>query len=238
MKPFTMTLLIFVVATAVVGGSDFAQAKVAHRKKVSFDENYERYPSPYDLFFHLERMLPATSKEYSSAECQRLGEENTTVLGGNLPNFGAPLENEPGALFTELYVKCFDFAFNTGLRGQNAGENYQAILGEPIYMKMLAKTRSTTPASISSIAWKDVEKAERIEILSRLAEYTVGPDEILEEKDLFGTDSVFGPEVRTKADLLALLERKGIENKSYPTLYDIVRSTAILLRLGPTVLKQ
>ncbi len=234
-----ITLSFVLLVVPAVGSAKVLKGAKDVRHRVSFDETYDRYPAPYDLFFHIDRLLPHLQRDQLNFECQRLGEENTTVLGGNLPNFGAPLENEPGALFTELYARCLDNAFDVALRNGNETTrgNLIAIFGE----KLTAELEGIPPGfgTWSDFpTWGALPKDLQTRLLERLLVYVVGPDEILEDKDLIGTNSVFGPEVQTKSALLALLERKSLENAPQKNLFSVIRGSTILLRLGPTILRQ
>ena len=205
----------------------------------SFDETYERYPAPYDLFYHLQRLLPSLTLSELGPQCHRLGEENATVLGGILPSFGSPLENEPGALFVELYVSCLREAFLQGLSKNEtiALGNLQAILGKDLLKQIMFSSALTEALAVSALDWISLDVTIRNAILARIAEYVVGPDSLLLDLELIGKHSVFGPKVVTKQDLYRVMESKS-QTKTTTQLIDVIRGSTILLRLGPTVLRQ
>lgn len=239
--PLLVLLLAFDAGAA--SSSRHGQRSRVKRTDISFQENYERYPAPYDLFFHLNRLLPALDIETLSQPCHRLSQENTTVLGGNIPSFGAPLEDLPGALFVELYVKCINEAFDKGLRSDASVtvKNMQAILGDSLLVELTQAATAalgTTGNRSQIAAWSSFSGDLRSRVLKRLIFYFVGPDSLLAEKGLIGKESVFGPEVKTVDDLARFVEKVSLEQApSQPAdLSAVVRGAAILLRLGPTLL--
>lgn len=237
-----LTLKSLAVTFALtIGFVDIGQAAFASkikvpkglRQNISFDETYERYPAPQDLFHHLQRLLPALNIELLDGDCYKLTTQNTTVLGGNLPNFGAPLEKEPGALFVELYSKCLDQALNRGLRetSQASLTNLESLIGTENLPQLVLKSRGS---ELYRVLWTEIDEKTRQQIQERLLLEIVGPDILLEERNLVGPESVFGPEVRTKADLLRFIEKVSFENSNHgQELYALIRGTVQLLRLGP-----
>lgn len=240
MKPALFFFLVVILRTAISAGAvgPGAVKPQAAVGNVSYDETYERYPAPYDMFYHLRRLFPLLERNRMPLECQYLNEQNTTVLGGILPNFGAPLEKEPGALFTELYVKCLDAAFEVNLypTAQNQVENLERLIGKDV-IQAIPTSFFSSRTDVVRIKWVTLTNQVKIKILEALIENVAGPDEFLLSRNIIGDESVFGTAGGTKQQLLALVERKALERQPDAELWQVLRDVTILLRIGPTLLK-
>ncbi len=262
---FTMIFLSAVIASQ---GYAFSKKPVANQMRnslintASFEENYERFPSPYGVIQQFQRIFPVINDSVRSSSCLRIDEKSAPVIGAIDPLQGSALEKEPGALFYQFYQDCvYELSKSTFMDQTLAHQNSQLILGNELdaaISKRLEKfpcdqemglaeacAYSERQAKIwafwTRVQFHSLDMDLRLSMMSQFIEFLIGPEEILEERSYIGQKTVFGLPIANKGELarfilkqLADLESRDGNAKS-PLVYEIYAETAILLRLGPVL---
>lgn len=230
-------------------------------KKASFDETYERYPTPYAVLQQFRRIVP-NLPEIPDSACLQIDESSAPVIGTMDPQQGAALEKEPGALFYQYYQDCVRTLVNVGFSDiTRATDNSKMILGPALHDRLMANYKqrcldheayllcydqdSMIPMSLWNLsAWVSVPPEFRKQFLSRLVDYLIGPDAVLRHMRYMGNQTVFGEALPDRDSLIAFLLQKISEletqmvQQSTPKILkvaDVYAEISILLRLGPAL---
>lgn len=228
----------------------------------SFEESFERFPSPYGVIQQFKRIFPVMNDSVRSSSCLRIDERSAPVIGAIDPLQGSALEKEPGALFYQFYQDCvYELSKSTFMDKTLASQNSQLILGNDLDMAIskrlekfpcnhemgladacgFSETQEKKWGFWTRVQFHHLDMELRLSMMSQFIEFLIGPEEILEERNYIGQNTVFGLPIANKGELarfilkqLADLESRDGSAKS-PLVYEIYAETAILLRLGPVL---
>lgn len=231
---FTFLILLFCSSTSIALPLQVKPTIHKRIKKVSFDEIYSRYPSPFAVFHQLERIFPSTD----SSNCG-IFDEDTSSLGMNDPMLGLPLEKEPGALFFQYYQGCIRFKASYFSSSVNFEKSLEEIFNVEALTHLLADQRITLKELWGSRNWDyGFSEKEQDLILKQFIFYLVGPDQLLREMKYIGKDNIFGAPIESSDDLAAFFRKnivvdQGSDNSRLIKHFYI--ELAIVLRLGPAL---
>lgn len=255
-----MRALICILLTASFAAHAFPGAPLRTTglmHKTSFQETYNRYPSPFAIIQILKMIVPFTNSNFPG-NCEQMSEQSAPVTGAIDPLQGSALEEEPGALFYPYFEKCVrDMGSNGFYDNATALKNSNEILGEDYmspYLKSLDKEcqkngydrpsicyyapEARTSALWYGRQWKSLKDQERLEFMTRFVRYLIGPVAVQRRLKLFGVNNVFGAELKSPEDLAKFLSDAMAamkDGESDLSVLQVYLETAILLRLGPAL---
>ncbi|MGE0528676.1 MAG: hypothetical protein AB7P49_16525 [Bdellovibrionales bacterium] len=230
--------------------------------KTSFEETYERFPSPYGVIQQFQRTFPVMSDYVRYSSCLKVDEKSAPVIGAIDPLQGSALEREPGALFYQFYQDCMHELSKSVFNDQSlSSQNSEMILGKKLDAaissrlerypceneKGLADACAYTDAQSKKWAfWTRVQFNQldmdlQLEIMNQFIEFLIGPEEVLDGRGYTGEDTVFGVPVANQGELALFIIRQlsGLESRDPKAqsslVYEIYAETAVLLRLGPAL---
>jgi hypothetical protein len=255
-----MRTLLCILLTAGVSAQALPAAPLKRNgllHKTSFQETYNRYPSPFGIIQIMKMIVPFRNGEYPGT-CEQMSEQSAPVTGVIDPLQGSALEEEPGALFYPYFEKCVrDMGSNGFYDNATALKNSNEILGEDYmgpYLQKLEKECQKTGydkpficnyQADSRIAafwygrqWKSLKEEERLELMPRFIRYLVGPAAVQRRLKLVGENNVFGADLKSPQDLAKFISDAMAAMKdgdSDLSVLQVYLETAILLRLGPAL---
>jgi len=255
MKSMIFTLII--VSSAAVQALPVARVKGLPSlvRKSSFEETYQRYPSPYAIIQQLRHIVPHGG---ASSSCLELGERAAPVIGTHDPMQGSALEETPGALFYPFFESCVREMVDSGFRGDNEGMvNANEILGQELMaeLTMLFSTNcSSTQSSrlracdysnsgryvkfFALTQWDQLTTEWQEKLMLAFIRYLTGPDTVLRGLNLIGPNSDFGPQVTDTPSLVKFLNQAALQIRDGGqslTVAQVYAEIAIVLRLGPAL---
>ncbi len=196
----------------------------------SFEQTLERYPSPYGVIQQLMRIFPGIEKDQNitnTTECLKTA-KNSSLIGVIDPMQGGALEDTPGPLFYPYFSNCIREIANSSYIFANP---LKLILGEELFTEVEKIAGST------KIFYKYLNPDLQLAVTKRFIYFLAGPEVILRESKLIGSENVFGVPLESESDLAAFLSENIILLKNSDgsdlNLINYYAEIAIVLRLGP-----
>jgi len=99
-----MTAAVTIVAlmSTLANAAEVSYQAKNLRHKISFDEIYNRYPSPYAIIQQFHRIVPVSDE---TSHCFQMDENSAPVSGVIDPIQNGALEQSPGALFFIRFIR-------------------------------------------------------------------------------------------------------------------------------------
>ncbi len=225
-------------------------------RKASFQETYNRYPSPFGVIQQLQHIVPymPLAKE---TECLTVGSSSAPAIGTIDPLQGSALEEEPSALFYPYFSNCVRSLGQMGFYDSaTATANAQEILGDELALELnrwfvddckepsvrpticLYETDKRAASFWYGVKWQELPEDRRLKLMTAFVEYLVGPEAVLRRQELIGKESAFGIELNSVENLVKFLSdemEKIKEGVSTLSVLQVYLETAIVLRLGPAL---
>lgn len=232
MKKLIFALFLFLNSLSVEALPLIKPSQKNNVHKTSFDEIYQRYPSPFAVIQQLKRILPGAT----NYNCDEFNIDST-VFGINDPELMGPLESEPGALFYQHYQNCLrKYANQYGSSDWN--KLFQEIVGSEEMPSLIEAEKYGS--NIEYKNWSEFQSSSKILLMEKFIFYLIGPESQLKRLKYIGENNVFGTPLENSKDLAKFLIE--IANKfpsadylSRRSIYMVYIETAILLRLGPAL---
>lgn len=217
-------------------------------KKASFEETFERYPSPFAILQQFKRIIPVDGNAGAHPECTNMNEMSAPVSGVNDPMQLGPLEQTPGELFYQYYVDCVHKIVSGGFYlPAYSQQNAKAILTLEDRIQLakgdaaLAESEAFAHALFTATAWKDLDPKDQIRLMNAFLLNLVGPESILRAKGYFGENNAFQTQLPTHSALVDFLNEFALSltgsafGATNPGVADVYREIAIIVRLGPAL---
>lgn len=223
-------------------------------RKTSFQETYNRYPSPFGIIQQLRHIIPHMPNSAGDA-CLTISSSSAPAIGTIDPLQGTALEEEPSALFYPYFANCVRSLGPNGFYSA-AAANAKEILGDelaaelndsfendckdPKVRPIICHYEATQRPSAFwyGVNWKDLPEDRRLKFMAAFIDYLVGPEAVLRQKELIGKESVFGVELNSIETLTKFLNDEMTKLKDGEAALSVMQiyfETAILLRLGPAL---
>lgn len=209
-------LLLPAIALLAALGSMHAEASPRKLfRKMSFSQDWSRYPSPDVILATLQMQFPLAKIDSSSASCLIVTPDNRSILGESNPLTGTPSVTNPNSSFVVWYSGCLkDF-----LKSEEYEFSALFIRGTPAEREALVKTHLSEKtlalcpvdlqggAPSSKCEWTQLTPAVRISIIESEIERLIGPDEVV--RDLTLGTSVNELATRIDSKLSAIIAKNG-----------------------------
>lgn len=247
-------ILLLVILVNTAAASAFDQSLI---QKASFEETFDRYPSPYAILQQFKRIMPVDGNPNAHLECTSMSEMSAPVSGVNDPMQLGPLEQTPGELFFQYYIDCVQKIVSGGFSNSvYSKQNVEAILtveDRAFLVQMMNKqclewkvACSDSDAvflhnAFTATNWNSITPQLQLRLINAFLLYLVGPEIILRSKGYLGENNVFDTFIPDQPALAAFLNKFALSYNvsnfggTEPKIADIYAQVAIIVRLGPAL---